>query len=143
MENVHILQHDETFVMVQTQFPAIHCWPECPFEQVKFLQHPHRHIFYVRITVRVEHNDRDVEFLVLKRHLQDFIRANFYDKDLGRMSCEDIIDHIFGFLSLKVNIASIEVWEDKENGAKKTYSVVLPSGASGQTIYEGHGPSCS
>ena len=31
------------FIEIKTDFEAIHNWPECPFEDVDFLKHPHRH----------------------------------------------------------------------------------------------------
>jgi len=51
-----------TNIIINLEFEATHCWPECPIEEVAFLRSPHRHVFHVQMKRDVAHDDRDVEF---------------------------------------------------------------------------------
>jgi hypothetical protein len=51
------------------RFSALHSWPGAP-ERVLYLATPHRHLFHVRIEWRVEHDDRDVEFIAAAEDLR-------------------------------------------------------------------------
>lgn len=98
-------------IIVKFQFEAIHCWPECPIDDVSFLRSPHRHTFHVTARRPVTHNDRDVEIIMLKREmLRDPVVLKY---DLGRMSCEDLAEHFINSYKLD----ACEVLEDGENGA--------------------------
>lgn len=99
-------------VIIKLQFEGIHCWPECPIEQVSFLKNPHRHMFYVKACKHVIHNDRDVEIIVLKRNMERWIRDS-WGGQFGKMSCEDIAEKLIEQFDLKW----CEVLEDNENGA--------------------------
>lgn len=112
-------------IVVKTQFEAIHCWPECPIKEVAFLKNPHRHVFYVIVKWVVNHNDRDKEFIIMKRELDRFIHLtlfripeNNFGIDLGRMSCEDIADHIHKAFP---DCCFVSVFEDNENGVEAYY----------------------
>jgi hypothetical protein len=102
------------FVVLKTTFPATHCWPECPIEEVNYLKYQHRHLFYVVMKFRVDHNDRDIEFIKMKMDVEEYIRENFYNKYLGRTSCEDIGEELMQ--TFQANFVS--VFEDNENGAE-------------------------
>lgn len=94
-------------------FEAIHNWPECPFEEVSYLRDPHRHIFYIKAYKQVNHDDRDVEFIMLKHDISFYLRQTYPAKQLGATSCE--------MLALKLvkefDLSKCEVSEDNENGA--------------------------
>lgn len=105
-------------VFCTLQFEAVHCWATCPLPEVDFLRVPHRHMFHVKAFVDVTHDDRDVEFILLKRQISDYINAKYpvnaqgY-RDIGTTSCEMLaLDLINQF-----NLSSCEVNEDGENGA--------------------------
>ena len=105
------------YIIIRTQFEAIHSWPDCPIEEVSFLKNPHRHIFHVEIKIKVSHNNRDVEFIQAKRILNEFLQQTYNEKDIGHLSCEmiceDIQQNFAGWSS-----HSISVFEDNENGAE-------------------------
>lgn len=115
-----------TSVFVTTKREFIHCFPEsatipelCAGDEldVSFLAHPHRHMFGFRVETNVFHDDRDIEFIQLKRQLEQYLDT--FPKDLGRKSCEqfaiDIINHLS---SLHENRNwTVAVDEDGENGA--------------------------
>lgn len=121
-----------TFIEVRTQFEGIHCWDNCPFEEVKFLRNPHRHIFHVRVRIEVFHNDRDLEFIMVKRGVENYLTTKYYEKvdpfdapNLGRTSCEMIAEELHAYLNNSYKFeegtqprkVEIEVNEDNENGA--------------------------
>jgi hypothetical protein len=107
---------ETTKVVINTQMTKVHCWPECPFDDVSFLQHPHRHTFHIRVKIPVYHDDRDTEFIQFKNKLDEFLYTRF-PSDIGRTSCEMICKNILDHFD---NISYVRVMEDNENGAEKT-----------------------
>ena len=102
-------------IWVTTSFEAMHKWVDCPYEDVTFLRSLHRHIFHVKVWCVVNHSDRDIEFIRLKRYLCDYIGNRFSRQNLGNMSCETIAENILRYLN---GLAyKVEVSEDGENGA--------------------------
>ena len=102
-----------TQVVVRTRFSAIHHWPECPIEEVSYLRESHRHEFHVEMKFNVRHSDRDIEFIVMKNRVDEYLQEHFEARHIGRVSCEDIA----GILLSKFKAASVAVFEDGENGA--------------------------
>lgn len=100
-------------VFAKLQFEGIHCWPDCPIENVSFLKSPHRHIFFVEVFKKVNHLDRDTEFIMLKRKVQEFLSNQFPDGELGSTSCEMIGTLLVNTFKLEKAVVS----EDNENGA--------------------------
>jgi NTP pyrophosphatase (non-canonical NTP hydrolase) len=123
-------------VTIRTQFEGIHCWPEAP-EEVKFLRKRHRHIFQLRANVEVEHNDRDVEFIMLKHRVDSWLiekataetlgeNTNKYGLvwHMGRMSCEQVAEEAIGVIQQFVGdqrTITVFVSEDGENEAMVQY----------------------
>tara|TARA_R110000868_G_scaffold93644_1_gene259110 strand:- start:1755 stop:2084 length:330 start_codon:yes stop_codon:yes gene_type:complete len=104
-------------IIVRLRVEGIHCWPECPFESVAFLRAEHRHEFHIVAFKGVTHLDRDVEIIMLKRAITDFLRLQFGAPcQFGRMSCETIA----ALLVEQFGLAECEVSEDGENGAVVT-----------------------
>lgn len=116
-------------ITIRTQFEGIHCWPEAP-EEVGFLQHSHRHIFQIRANIKVEHNDRDVEFIMLKHHVDNWLNTKYNNDegnvwDMGRMSCEDVAEQIVEVICDFVGphrTVTVFVSEDGENEAMVQYT---------------------
>lgn len=103
-----------TNVIVNTRFTAIHCWPACPINEVSYLKTPHRHEFHVVAKKKVTHNDRDIEIIMLKQSIDEFISVNWKNTDLGSMSCEMMCSQ----LMTEFNLSYVSVLEDGENGAE-------------------------
>lgn len=105
-------------ITIKFQFEGIHRWPDAP-EEVKFLRDLHRHMFHVEAMIEVKHNDRDLEFIMVKRALEEYVQRNKNDWP-ETISCEQIaeglihyIDQLYGGdRSISVNVS-----EDGENGA--------------------------
>lgn len=95
----------------------IHCWPEAP-EEVKFLRTPHRHELHVGVTMEVVHDDRDVEFFMLKREV-DKMLAWGKDQWVERISMEQIAKDLIEALKAKYGdkFYEVSVFEDGEVGA--------------------------
>lgn len=104
-----------TSIFVRTQFEAFHRWKDAP-EEVKFLRSYHRHIFHVKATIPVAHDNRDVEFFMFKRQLDEFLREKFAGREFDA-SCEMLAGWILDKFS---SILQAEVSEDGENGATVT-----------------------
>lgn len=111
-------------IYIQTQFTGYHRWDNAP-EEVAFLRNAHRHVFQVKVTVPVSHNDRDIEFFMMKRIVDDFISNEFVwkcqpDGNIGscEMIAEKIADYIHKYYILDWDdIVTVDVSEDGENGA--------------------------
>lgn len=110
-----------TEVFCTLQVDGTHNWPGCPFDEVAYLRDPHRHMFHIKAYKEVNHNDRDVEFIILKHQLVDYLDHTYY--------CETPKTHVFGARSCEMiahelikqfNLSRCEVSEDGENGAVLT-----------------------
>lgn len=108
----------KTEVYCTLQVEGTHNWPGCPFDEVDYLRVPHRHVFHIKAFKEVFHDDRDVEFIMLKHELQNYMRDAYY--------CETPKLHVFGAKSCEMigrellerfELSRIEVSEDNENGA--------------------------
>lgn len=102
-------------------FEGIHCWPECPFEEVKYLRDPHRHLFYIKAYKTVHHDDRDVEFIMLKHQIENYMHATYPGGQLGRKSCEMLAEELIR----KFDLVACDVSEDNENGAYIRYEELI------------------
>ena len=103
-------------IYVTFQKEGIHQYPDAP-EGVEFLKHPHRHLFKFRVEIEVYHNDREIEFILFKRELENLYNAGALQ--LNSKSCEMIAEELIGFIKNKYSNRNItvEVSEDGENGA--------------------------
>ena len=105
-------------VWVTLQAEGIHCWADCPFEEVAYLRSPHRHVFHIKAHKKVTHSDRDVEFIMLKHEMEQYLWDMFFDKKLKlhnfrTYSCEWIAHNLI----TRFDLSRCEVSEDNENGA--------------------------
>jgi hypothetical protein len=107
------------YIVVKTQKEGIHCWPNAPSD-VDFLRYPHRHMFHIQVELRVFHNDRELEFFLVKRVLDRIVEEIFAENNY-LISCEDIAEsiqlkmkkHYPGVTGRPINV---KVFEDGENG---------------------------
>lgn len=106
----------QKYIFVTFQKEGIHRYPDAP-AGVEFLAHPHRHMFHFRVEIEVFHDDRDLEFILVKRELESLYTDEVLE--LNNKSCEMMADDLANYLMQKYpgrNLA-ITVSEDGENGA--------------------------
>jgi hypothetical protein len=105
-------------VKIQTTFEATHCWPDCNIESVSYLKNQHRHLFFVAVAFLVT-QDRQIEFIDMKRQIDGFILMNYKGMFIGSKSCETIAEEIYlHFQEKKYPIFSVSISEDNENGVE-------------------------
>lgn len=114
----------KTEVYCTLQVEGTHNWPECPFDEVGYLRDPHRHLFHIKAYKKVNHDDRDVEFIMLKHQIEQYLHKRYYEEPtkinihdslhkFGAMSCEMIAKELIQ----EFDLSRCEVSEDNENGA--------------------------
>ena len=102
-------------VFCTTQFEGFHCWPNAP-RHVDYLRSVHRHIFHVRAEKRVTEEDREIEFITLKKNLDSqiaILKVELECLPLPTWSCETWAR----MLVERLQLSKCEVSEDGENGA--------------------------
>ena len=111
----------KTYVIVRLQVDGVHNFPKAAqlFPEVGFLADMHRLMFHIEAKVEVFHDNRDKEFIMLKRDIEEYLKKRYYrpvgrTHHFGPMSCEMIAREILE----KFNCKSVQVWEDLENGAE-------------------------
>jgi hypothetical protein len=114
------MMNKQKFIWVTFQKEGIHKYPDAP-EGVEFLKYPHRHMFHFRVEMEVFHDDRDVEFILLKRELEALYSEGTLQLDFK--SCEMMADDLYEYLEDKYEGRDIviEVSEDLENGTRAYY----------------------
>lgn len=111
----------KTYILIKTQIEGFHKWSNAP-KKVNFLQKLHRHLFYIKSKIEVYHDDRELEFILVKRFINNQLPRVF--KKLGNTkSCEQIAKALLKVLLKKYGNRDIivHVLEDNENGAIVEY----------------------
>ena len=110
-----------TNVIAKLEIEGLHNWPdaEAVFPEVGFLASMHRHKWFITAKKKVNHDDRDVEFIMFKRDVQDYLYEKYHNKQdrchrFGPMSCEMIARELYEQFDLEY----CSVFEDNENGAE-------------------------
>lgn len=117
-------------IWVTFQKEGIHCYPAAATDEklkdVSFLANPHRHMFHFKVYLEVFHDDRDVEFILLKRELEALYGNGTLKLDF--MSCEMIAEELLTYLKNQYpgRDATIVVSEDNENGCQLVYERMKP-----------------
>lgn len=76
-------------------------------------------MFHIRCRKAVDHENRDIEIILLKREITAKLRKGYGQPcNFGAMSCETIAR----ILVVEYNLTTCEVLEDGENGAIVTIS---------------------
>lgn len=117
----------KSFIWVTYQKEGIHRYPAAAEDpslatgdwlDVSFLATPHRHIFHFRVEMEVFHDNRDVEFIQLKRIIENQYSTGVLL--LNYKSCEmmarDLYDSLISMYPARDYV--IEVSEDGENGCR-------------------------
>ena len=114
------------WIEVSFQKEGIHKYPAAlddpKLTDVSFLGYPHRHIFHFYVRLEVEHNDRDVEFILFKRELENLFETGTMQCDYK--SCEMLAEDLINYIqeNYPKRDITVKVYEDNENGAILEYS---------------------
>jgi len=110
-----------TKIVVRLQIEGLHCWPNAKnvFPEVGFLADLHRHIFFIELKKQVYHDDRDIEFIMFKRDVQEYLYKSYFDNEkrchnFSHRSCEMIAKELLKHFDCDF----VSVFEDNENGAE-------------------------
>jgi len=106
------------FIKVSFQKEGIHKYPGAKdLPGVEFLQYPHRHIFHFYVTLEVMHDNREVEFILFKRELEEQYATGILELDY--QSCEMMAESLINYIEVHYpnRAIQVEVYEDNENGA--------------------------
>ena len=111
----------KTNVIAKLELEGMHNWPGAKdvFPEVAFLSDMHRHKWFITAKKEVFHDDRDVEFIMFKRDIIDYLLEEYYNNDtrtheFGAKSCEMLAKEIME----SFNCNYVSVFEDNENGAE-------------------------
>ena len=109
----------KTRIIVNLQIEGIHSWPNCPIPEVSYLKFPHRHIFHVKCTKNVSHDDRDIEIIQLKHKLTEYLVSKYFKQEFNCLffsnrSCEMLSEELLTTFDLDY----CSFLEDGENGAE-------------------------
>jgi len=105
-----------TTIIVRFALEGIHRWPDAELVEpdVSFLQFPHRHMFHFEVRKTVEHDDRDIEIILFKRAIVDYLIGKYGSPcDFQNKSCEMLANEVAD----KFTCFSVQCLEDNENGA--------------------------
>lgn len=111
-----------TTIIVRTQKEGIHCYPNAP-KEVEFLKSPHRHMFHIEAEIQVFHDDRELEFIIVKRDLDNWLQLNV-DYKSCEMIAKDILDYLHSRWDCSDRYTRVDVFEDGENGARVVRKIV-------------------
>ena len=126
----------DTWIYVTFQQEGIHKYPAAltdpKLADVSFLGYPHRHMFHFKVHLEVFHDDRDVEFILFKRELQDLYNKGIMDMDF--MSCEMLAQELAKYIQTKYpnRRLKIDISEDGENGCLVEYAQETNADEKGQ-----------
>lgn len=106
--------YEATEIYCTLTFEGFHRWLDAP-QEVAFLRSYHRHVFHVTAAKRVTHDDRDIEFILLKREIEAAISQvqNAHNDVVSEWSCE----HWAKWIGRTFACTRVSVSEDGENGA--------------------------
>jgi hypothetical protein len=105
-----------SFIKVQFDFEGFHRYDGAP-QEVEFLKHLHRHMFNVQVMIEVKHDDRELEFFMVRNELIEMIKKLYPEAVVG--SCEMVAKDLYHYVKHKYGqdrTLQVEVYEDKENG---------------------------
>ena len=102
-------------IWVSYTFEGWHRWPDAP-EHRDYLSNRHRHLFGVRATIQVEHDDREIEY----HDLLDVCKAELSAVPESGQSCEHMARHLATALTNLFPGRPIEVTVDEDGECGST-----------------------
>lgn len=109
----------QTFIYVTLEHEFVHRYKDAPNEVV-YLRNYHRHLAHIKVQVEVFHDDREIEFIMLKHELQNYLAM--FKKQLDS-SCESLAKDLLRYMQSHYGDRDIMIIvnEDNENGCEVIY----------------------
>ena len=111
----------KTFIIVKNQKDGLHQWKDAP-DQVAHLRSLHRHTFFFKTKIAVTHDDRELEFFMVKDALQ--AELDKLPSNLLSSSCEQlakamikVVHELYGDRDVSCTVS-----EDNQNAARVEYT---------------------
>ena len=121
-----VISRHKKVIWVTFDKVGFHKYPDAP-DEVAYLRDRHRHVFKFRVTLEVEHDNRAIEFHMLKNWLVSLYDTGALEVDYKscEMLAEDLLSKISGkYGTIEIGPGhqiqrrlSVEVSEDGECGA--------------------------
>jgi hypothetical protein len=107
-----------TNIIVKLTVEGFHNWPDAKtiVPEMGFLSDRHRHIFHIECRKKVTHSDRDIEIIMFKRQIKEYLEIQYGSRfcEFGAKSCEMLAAELL----LQFGLEYCSVLEDGENGAE-------------------------
>lgn len=125
----------EQRVYINLKLEALHAFfgaEDAKFKEVEYLKYPHRHIFGFKVELKVTHDDRDVEFIMFKHMIEEYLTTKYYSEEIRMLdftgrSCEMLAKELIEFcLEQGLQPVEVTVDEDGENGAHVLWNEQSP-----------------
>jgi len=108
-----------TQVIAKIPIEGFHFYPKAP-HKVAFLEHKHRHTFFVTAAYDVTHNNREIEIFIARAKIAKHLDSLFGTPcDFENMSCEHIAEAVLDNGKAD-GMCWVEVWEEDTGGARIT-----------------------
>lgn len=106
-------------IIIKTDHEFVHRYAKAPAD-VDFLRSWHRHRLYITVEMEVFHEERELEFIMVRRALDNAITDGTIDLNYVEKSCETVCKEICAFLceSYGSRRMIVTAMEDNENGGK-------------------------
>ena len=105
------------FVETYNQIEGFHRWPQAS-GGLSYLAARHRHLFVIRCSFSVEHNERQIEINEQAASIENYLVENFGRPcEFGDASCETICEMLLGVFPA---MTKASVYEDGFSGATLT-----------------------
>jgi len=100
------------FIVIRTSAIGEHRWATAP-NKYRSLREFHKHKFEIQVVME-EIKSREIEFLDVKKQLEDFL--SLYFSIPREESCEEIAESILNWLKEKFGQRYYEIEVDEDNG---------------------------
>lgn len=105
------------FVNTYNCVEGFHYYPNAP-KFCDYLAHKHRHMFVIRCSFLVSHNEREVEINTMQNDIELLLQKEFNTPcQFGDMSCESIAEWLLNHYD---SMVECQVLEDGYGGATLT-----------------------
>lgn len=104
-------------VITYNTIVGFHNYPDAP-AFCTYLADRHRHVFEIRCSFEVSHNNREIEINIMQHYIENLLKSRFgYPCEFGARSCEDIAEMLLDEYHFMVEC---QVLEDGYGGASLT-----------------------